>query len=161
MFHRLLIYRVIIVIIFIGKEKEGRISNATVYKCPKCNQYIQAGSIVVEGKNYHPKCFICMKCNGLCRPEYYQNVNGKFYCQGCVDKTPELYNTLRNQKLAAIEAEKQRKQTIIDEENERIRRQTEAEELKNRPKQPSNNTYETKNGASSSPLGVGGCCIIS
>ena len=105
-----------------------------------------------------------MKCNGLCRPEYYQNVNGKFYCQGCVDKTPELYNTLRNQKLAAIEAEKQRKQTIIDEENERIRRQTEAEELKNRPKQQghaSNNTYETKNGASSSPLGVGGCCIVS
>ena len=140
-----------------GKEgREGRPSDQQVHKCPKCNQFIQAGSIVVEGVVYHPKCFTCMKCNSVCRLEFYQNVNGKFYCQNCVDKTPELYNTLRSQKLAAIEAEKAKEQAVKDEE---LRKKKEEEDLKKKQeeakKKPMNDT------ATVYPDPVECVCIIS
>lgn len=77
-----------------SRDVNGRVSEAVVQKCPKCNHYIQAGSVNVEGKYYHPKCFVCMKCGTTCRLGSYQRVNDKFYCQNCVDKTPELYQSL-------------------------------------------------------------------
>jgi hypothetical protein len=77
-----------------SKDIDGRVSEAVVHKCPKCNHYFQAGSVIVESVHYHPKCFVCMKCGTTCRLEFYQRVNNKFYCQNCADKTPELYNAM-------------------------------------------------------------------
>ena len=60
--------------------------------CPLCAGPISAGSVTVEGVAYHHKCFTCKKCNIQCRVAAYQKINNKFYCQNCVDKTPELYH---------------------------------------------------------------------
>lgn len=103
-----------------GKDVDGRVSSAKAKnKCPKCNHYIQAGSIEVDGVHYHPKCFVCMKCGTTCRIGNYQRVTNKFYCQNCCDKTPALYNEIRAAKQKMIDDEKKRQQAIIDEENAR------------------------------------------
>eukprot|EP00003_Mantamonas_plastica_P021953 TRINITY_DN3638_c0_g1_i1.p2 TRINITY_DN3638_c0_g1~~TRINITY_DN3638_c0_g1_i1.p2 ORF type:complete len:132 (-),score=22.50 TRINITY_DN3638_c0_g1_i1:644-1039(-) len=52
-------------------------------ECPKCNLTISSGKVEALGFYWHPKCFICFKCNKKLASEY-EEFKGKPYCDRCI-----------------------------------------------------------------------------
>jgi len=53
--------------------------------CEKCNTVITGRGLVVQGKNYHPRCFECSKCARPIQNDPYTIVDDNPVCKKCVD----------------------------------------------------------------------------
>ncbi|BFU24534.1 lim zinc finger domain containing protein [Entamoeba histolytica] len=53
-----------------------------VPKCETCGKPLDGQYVVVDGKNYHPQCFVCTNCGAPIQGSYMIK-NGKIVCKNC------------------------------------------------------------------------------
>ena len=59
-------------------------SEATGLKCGACQKVISSAYMEIQGKNYHPECFVCSKCTSpFVGGSYLRGKSGEFLCKPC------------------------------------------------------------------------------
>lgn len=61
--------------------------------CPVCVAPVTGGSVSVESKLLHQKCFFCAKCAKQLRTTNFKTENGKYYCTDCGNRQVVVTNT--------------------------------------------------------------------
>lgn len=59
------------------------------YHCTVCGKEILTQAAVIDGKFYHPECFVCAACGKPIKDDYVRDKEGKYYHRQCFQEKPQ------------------------------------------------------------------------
>jgi len=78
------------------------VSAAPEYTCAACGKPITQQAAVIDGKLYHPECFVCAGCGGQIRDDYLHDASGKYYHRECLQKRQQAVCAFCNKSITDV-----------------------------------------------------------